>query len=267
MCAVKLTTHTREAYTTAVRIYRIREDRIALSLDDLPESVGGRYSIAKPINDVLGLRNDDRYAVWLEQQWGELAPSRRSMAQLAGARDDLERVAVAAMKPGGTTDYGSLAPLLSQVARFPGRDEIEVPSLAALAAWALERELDRNIDPLITCPSCQRPWFARGSRTGRQDLPLAISREEKGGDERNLIAAYNCQRPAPGLTMTCAQLHAHDRFAREREEWSKEYRKVMARKVRGSVSEEEFRAWKSVAKAGERGKDWTPFDEWKARQA
>ena len=61
--------------------------------------------------------------------------------------------------------------------------------------------------------------------------------------------AYNCSRPAPGLTMTCAQLHSQDRFARERGEWSKEYRKVMARKLRGSVSEKEFRAWKSAVRA------------------
>lgn len=61
--------------------------------------------------------------------------------------------------------------------------------------------------------------------------------------------------------MTCAQLQAHDRFTREREDWNREYRKVMARKVRGTVSEEEFRAWKAESGL----ENWTAFDEWRAR--
>jgi hypothetical protein len=67
--------------------------------------------------------------------------------------------------------------------------------------------------------------------------------------------------------LTCAQLDAQDRFARDRSEWSKEYRKVMARKQRGTVSEKEFRAWKSVSRPGKRGTDWVPFDEWKEQHA
>jgi len=112
-----------------------------------------------------------------------------------------------------------------------------------------------------SCPTCHRPWFARGSRRGQE----LIERDEATG-EVGLVAAYNCSRPAPGLTMTCAQLQAHDRFAREREEWTREYRKLMARKLRGTVSEKDFRAWKAGSEPGERGKDWIPFDEWKTNR-
>ena len=66
--------------------------------------------------------------------------------------------------------------------------------------------------------------------------------------------------------MTCAQLEATIRFAREWSEWSKEYRKVMARKLRGTVSGSDFQAWKAVSNPGKRGEDWTPFDEWKEKQ-
>ena len=234
-----------------------RDDRLVIP------SEGETRSVAKPINDLLGLREDERYLEWIEAQWGELAPHRKSITKLLEHRDELAEVADAVTNQAGRIegqlDYVRLAPLLSQVGYSEG--DIDVPSLQVLAAWALVREVERGVDVLVTCPSCGRPWFARGSRR-RNEL---LERDEGVGDESALIAAYNCSRPAPGLTMTCAQLQAHDRFAREREEWTREYRKIMARKVRGSVSEEEFLAWRSVSSAGERGKDWITFDEWKAR--
>ena len=236
-----------------MRLTLVRDDRLALS----PE--GDVRSVAKPVNDFLGLRDDGRYLDWLEAQWGELAPSREEVADLIVLRDELARVADEATdragRVDGKIDYEALTPLLSQVSYTAG--DIDVPSLAVLAAWALVREIQRGVDVRISCPTCKRPWFARGARSGSQ----LLERDEPVADERDLIDAHNCSRPAPGLTMTCAQLQAHDRFAREREDWNREYRKVMARKVRGTVSEEEFRAWK--AESGP--EDWTAFDEWRAR--
>jgi hypothetical protein len=220
-------------------------------------------SVAKPINDFLGLRHDQRYLDWLDAQWGELTLTRKKIDELTAHRDELHGVASNAVnrlgQPDGRLDYLRLTPLLSQVTYRAG--DIEVPSLEVLAAWALVREIERGVDVFVAaCPTCQRPWFARGSRR-----PNELLERDEPANALSLIAAYNCSRPAPGLTMTCAQLQAHDRFAAERQEWTREYRKVMARKLRGTVREKDFRAWKSVSGPGKRGTDWTPFDEWKAR--
>jgi hypothetical protein len=240
--------------TFVPRIDLVRGDRIAFAS-------GAVHSISKPLNDLMGLRDDDRYVDWLQHEWGELAPSRATVRKLLGPAksgdaeaslcDDLAAIAGVATTPGGTLDVVRLAPLLAQVRRYP--DAVEVPSLAVLAAWSLEREVERRTDVLVTCPSCERPWFARPY--AQVDLAAALE-----------VGMRPCARPAPGLTLTCAQLDASDRFARERSEWSKEYRKVMARKIRGTVSQAEFRAWKAVSKPGKRGEDWIPFDEWKEKQ-
>jgi hypothetical protein len=216
-----------------MRIQLVRDDRLATSLH------GEAHSIAKPANDLLGFRDDDRYLGWLKDQWGKLAPSRREVESLAEFAGVLGDIAIEASRRGGTIDYARLAPLLSQVRRF-GPREIEVRSLAELATWAFSREFERGIDQLVVCRSCGKPYFARPP----------------------FKEPYYCQRPAPNLTMTCAQLYAHERFTKERAEWSKEYRKIMARKLRGKVSELDFRLWKDSNRAGVRGKDWIPFDEW-----
>jgi Family of unknown function (DUF6076) len=235
-----------------MRIELVREDRLALLS-------GAVYSIAKPVNDVLGLRDDERYTEWLDQEWGELAPTRATIAKMVGPRkkaepeahfrDDFAEIAETAHAPGGSIDYARLAPLLSQVRYYPGG--IEIPSLAVLAPWALERAA-RGVYWFGNCTRCERPFFAQ-SVVGRPSIAAALE-------------PRYCSRPAPGLTVTCSQLEATDRFARERSEWSKEYRKVMARKLRGTVSERDFRAWKAVSSPGKRGEDWTPFDEWKEQQ-
>ena len=62
-----------------MRITLPRDDRLAL-----PDGTG--HAVAKPINDLLGLRDDDRYAAWLEEEWGELAPSQESAAVMVGSK-------------------------------------------------------------------------------------------------------------------------------------------------------------------------------------
>jgi hypothetical protein len=95
---------------------------------------------------------------WLDRDWKELARSRRDAAGYARLRDELATVAAAASKPGGTLYVAQLAPLLTRVkyGALPG--QFEVPSLPVLAAWALEREVQRRVNSLSECPTCQRPW-------------------------------------------------------------------------------------------------------------
>src|SRR5436190_17904800 len=118
-----------------MRLTLVRGDRIALELG------GEAYGVTKPINDVLGLIGRDEfhdefeYLEWLERTWGGLA--RKKILP-----DILETLAEIASdvtsKPGSPIDYERLGPPLSQVGLFVGEGEIEVPSLVALAAWALE---------------------------------------------------------------------------------------------------------------------------------
>jgi hypothetical protein len=226
-----------------MRLTLVRGDRIALELG------GEAYAITRAINDVLGLLGRDEfhdefeYLEWLERTWDGLAREKilpDILETLAEIAKDVTST------PGSSIDYERLAPLLSQVRLFVGKGEIEVPSLAVLAAWALERTLQRGVErgaDLLVCEHCRRLWFGRAPADARY-----------------------CNRPAPGLTMTCAQLHASQRFALEREEWARHYRKIMARKRRGTITEEQFRSWKAFNKAGIRGQDWTDFDEWTAKQ-
>ena len=238
-----------------VRIHLSRDDRIVIGATSaLEAALRPAVAIAKPVNDVLGFRDEDRYIDWLEGEWGDLAPSKGDIPGLLAARDLLTAVAIAARDR--RIDYAALAPYLTAVEHFGSAlgHTIEVPSLPVLAAWALDRELQRGLDPFERCVSCDRLGFVRLTR--RSDPGSQLAAALGGGD-------WRCARPAPGLTITCAQLAAHDRFARERGDWSREYRKVMARKLRGTVSEADFRAWKATSGPGERGRDWLPYDEWK----
>jgi hypothetical protein len=43
--------------------------------------------------------------------------------------------------------------------------------------------------------------------------------------------------------MSCAQVHAHARFAEHQADWNREYRRIYARKLRGTITESDWRAW------------------------
>jgi hypothetical protein len=65
--------------------------------------------------------------------------------------------------------------------------------------------------------------------------------------------------------MTCANLHAHERFAKQRAGWDKEYRRIYARKLRGTVSQAEWDAWRSAPAGSANAPEmWVSFDRWKA---
>ena len=140
----------------------------------------------------------------------------------------------------GTLPYGELAPLLEAV-EHAGPDTITVPSLPSLAAWALSRAAESDTTVSI-CGECGLPWISRR-------------------------AVDYCYRPAPGKTMTCAQLHAHARFAELRTEWNREYRKIYARKLRGSVTEDDWRGWiKDATSLRKNASIVLPYDLWIAHK-
>lgn len=192
------------------------------------------FPIAKPINDLLGLRDDGSYLAWLEGDWQRWA--RRPAARKWIREGIPERLAEAArLTSGGRVPYAKLADLLERI-RY-GEAELDARSLPALAAWALQDVTQRGFEAR-RCEECGRMWFSRSSTT------------------------RYCYRPAPGLLMTCAQLHAHERFAERRDRWNKEYRRIYARKLRGTVSDDDWREWRAegTAKAPE---FFIPFDLWK----
>jgi hypothetical protein len=149
-----------------------------------------------------------------------------------------ELVEIARHAAHGRVPYADLARFLERL-RFESGGTFEAPDLAALAAWSIERAASRGAR-LVECPECGRPRFAPRS-----------------------ASAY-CYRPAPGKTMTCAQLHAHERFAEKRRDWNAEYRRIYARKLRGTVSEEEWDAWRSdEAGSALAPEQFYPFDWWR----
>lgn len=136
----------------------------------------------------------------------------------------------------GRIPYAELGPRLERIQFQPG--QFECPDFPTLAAWSLERSAQSGAR-IVECPSCQRPHFvSRGS------------------------SAY-CRRPAPGLSTTCAQSYAHEVFAERRNEWNKEYRRIHARKLRGTVSEEDWQRWRTDPDGSARAPEiFTTFDRW-----
>jgi hypothetical protein len=199
-----------------------------------------RYPIAAvaATNDLIGLRNDPKYLSWMEAGWPGLVTRRQLRRWLTEGVPALLARAARQLRDRGTLPYSELAPYLEAV-EHTGPDKITIPALPALAAWALSRSADSDTT-VSTCGECGLPWISR--------QPVDY-----------------CYRPAPGKTMTCAQLHAHARFAKQRTEWNREYRRIYARKLRGTVSNNDWRAWltqtKPLRQAGRPVENYT-FDLW-----
>ena len=201
---------------------------------------GLRYPIAavSTTNALIGLRDDAKYLTWMESIWPGLATRRQLRRWLSDGVPALLTRATKQLRMQGTLPYGELAPLLEMV-EHPGPEMITVPSLPSLAAWALSRSAESNVTVSI-CGECSLPWISRG-------------------------AVDYCYRPAPGKTMTCAQLHAHARFAELRTQWNREYSQVYARKLRGTVTEQDWKQWLAAANPLRKTKDVIlPYDLWKS---
>ena len=180
-------------------------------------------------NDLIGLRDDAEYLAWMESQWLGLVTRRQLRRWLSDGVPALLARAAEQLRERGTLPYGELAPFLETVERT-GPDRITVPTLPSLAAWALSRSADSAVT-VSTCGECGLPWISRQS-------------------------VDYCYRPAPGKTMTCAQLHAHARFAEQRAAWNREYRRIYARKLRGTITDTDWRRWVTAAQTFREATRW-----------
>jgi hypothetical protein len=180
-------------------------------------------------NDLIGLRDDAKYLSWMESQWPKLVTRRQLRRWLSDSLPALLTRAAEQLRERGTLPYGELAPFLEFVERT-GSNRIAVPSLPSLAAWALSGSAE-SAAIVSTCGECGLPWISR-------------------------LAVDYCYRPAPGKTMTCAQLHAHARFAEQRAEWNREYRRIYARKLRGTIADADWRRWVTAAQIFREATRW-----------
>jgi hypothetical protein len=216
----------------------VKIERLAFGSFALVDGDGklARFGPLVPGNDLLGLRAEHSYIGWLEERWGTEASGRHAMRWVrSGAIDELVEIAHAT--EGQRVPYAKLAPFLERL-RFDRGGGFQAPDLPALAAWSIERAASSGV-PLTDCTTCGKPRFGRG------------------------LSPY-CSRPAPGQITTCAQLHAQERFAEERAEWNKEYRRIYARKLRGSVSDQEWENWREDPYGSARAPEiYTPFDRWR----
>lgn len=192
------------------------------------------FPVVKPINDLLGLRDERTYLAWLERDWQRWA--RRRTARKWVQEDVPTRFVEAARRATeGRFPYAEMADLLGRLRFAPG--QLDAPDLPTLAAWALQEATQRGYRAR-KCEECGYLWLS--------------SRDP----------ARYCYRPARGGLTTCAQLHAHERFAGRRDRWNKEYRRIYARKLRGTVSDEEWGAWRAEA-TSQAPEFFVPFDLWK----
>jgi hypothetical protein len=194
---------------------------------------------AKAANDLIALRNDAKYLAWMATQWPGNARRQQLRQWINEGHPELLARAAIQARDRGSLPYAELAKLLEAVERR-NADTISVNSLPPLAAWALTRSIDSGL-MVSVCQECDEPWLS--SRT----------------------VAY-CYRPSPGRTMTCAQLHAHARFAEQRAEWNREYRRVYNRKSRGSVTDQAWKQWLTAANLVREDGHVLQFDDWIAHR-
>jgi hypothetical protein len=190
-------------------------------------------------NDLIALRDEDGYLRWLERRWGNVANRRRARRWVRAGLPRRLFDAAAAARSTSRLPYSELSGLLDHVVYLDSA--IDVPDFPTLAAWALARSVEEGVQ-IIECEECRSPWLTVSAEPPRY-----------------------CYRPAPGKLMTCAQLHAHERFAKQQADWNKEYRRIYARKQRGTVSAEDFAEWYAAARAFRKiapGTVYT-FDGWK----
>jgi Family of unknown function (DUF6076) len=201
---------------------------------------GKDTSAAFMVNAILGLRDEPSYLDSLEDGLGRLVSGRTVKRLIRAGVPDLLRNVIDHSANGGFPS-ASLAEPLGKV-RQRSTNVVEVPSLLELAVFALHLLLQQHGYVVRDCAECGFPWL-----TQRRDGPRY------------------CYRPAFGRSETCAQLHAHERFAEKRDRWNKEYRRISARKRRGTVKPEEWSAWRDdkVGSAGAPDGFWVPFDLWR----
>jgi hypothetical protein len=227
--------------------------------DELVDAEAWSGSEVDPLNQALGLRNDTPYIDWIANGWrapGRFVRRDDFLTYLSEGLVERLRATVHHLRETGHLPYQALAPYLEAL-RFelpppvgtgtPAEEFVGVfdaPDFPTLVAWSLERAGTSGRYRIVDCPICGSPWFQ---------------------DTRALRPA--CYRPAPGRTSTCSQVAATERFQKRKADWMKEYRRIYARKLRGTVTPEEWNDWTEFVRLLREGTGddsrYTPFDDWK----
>jgi hypothetical protein len=227
--------------------------------DELVDGEAWSGSEVDPVNHALGLRDDDHYLDWLAHEWRAprgFVTKADFQTYLSDGLADALRDAVHHLHETRRMPYRSLSPYLEKI-QFelpPPADTFayaedfigvfDAPDYASLTAWSLERAGTSGRYRIVDCSVCGSPWFQ---------------------DTRAFRSA--CYRPAPGRESTCSQVAATERFQKRKADWMREYRRIYARKLRGTVTPEEWGDWIAFVRTirGESGNDskFITFDEWK----
>lgn len=97
--------------------------------------------------------------------------------------------------------------------------------------------------------------FRRDKRPNPDLVGVAVKRVERPARIRTRAERTDRTREL--------QREAHRRFAKAHPEWNREYRRIYQRKLRGTVTQEQWDAWR-LDPRGSAGSpfSFTPFDEW-----
>jgi hypothetical protein len=202
-----------------------------------------RLPLTAPVNDVLGqLRSTSKgdetdifrwVLVRYTPLFGRLGD--------AGRRDVQEAFLRAARKATKGILGAELAPHLERIRFEADGSAVEIPDLAALAAWSLHEAVRRQALELRSCPICRGRWLAR---PGEPEY---------------------CQRVAPGqVSKDCRTLAKEKRLAGDTayRAYRREYKRLSEAFSRRAISADELIGWRN-----ENGPSkWLPFDQWKARR-
>lgn len=189
-----------------------------------------------PVEDMLGLRDDEVYLAHLSGRYGraiDVTPER-----VAEWRPFAEALPEAVARASELRFPELLVPAWLEI-RFSGAPfvpDLLPADLRVLASWALELML-RQPPPftLRTCPTCGLLWLA------------------EAGDESEF-----CRRPAPGRRVDCRTAAREDR---KDAGYRREYRRLRDRYKRGRLSEEAWKEWRASNRPGKEGETWQRLDE------
>lgn len=207
---------------------------------------GHKSSVPDLANALLGARDERGYLEWLEERWPQRTTRRAVRRWLRDTTITRLRTIAALAAETGRFPYAEAADDLANIAYDAFGAEVTARSFPDLAFWSLKDSVESGFG-LSECEECGYWWISHAARH-----PKAAE-----------FSTY-CRRPHPGGKMSCHQLHAHDRFARRRADWNKEYRRIYARKLRGTVSEQDWLDWRNDPHGSARAPEhFLNFDSWK----
>lgn len=238
---------------------RVALYRETFGFPDQPKA--GRTPLTAPINDLVAINDAFEYAIHLDKRYWPLAPLswwegeddnsfvnltisfHHAIADWSEARAvDGYRKAIAAAAE-GRISAGLVEPLQRVTYRPGGPCDVPDGDLPALAAWALVEAIRLAPLRVEVCPLCNRPWVTAADQTNPY-----------------------CSRPAPdvtnGSTTTCRERSKNTRFRSTREGWRRAYNAASERRRRGTITEDDWKAWRAANKPD----SFLPYDEWRAER-